>query len=80
MKKIRIKKYKIDKDELTRETLRSGNEFSHIRSCSMYKHLSDNMDNGLIVNKNTHKLITERGINDEEELRDLCMEQNWNLD
>lgn len=80
LKKRRIKKYKIEKDELTREELRSGHEFSHIRSCAMYKHISDHIDNGLIVNKETHKLITERGINDEEGLRELCKEQNWNLD
>ena len=80
LKKKRIKKYDIKLDELTNEVLRRGCEFSHIRSVTMYKYISDNIDNGLIVNKETHNLITSRGVNDEDELRDLCEEQNWNID
>lgn len=80
LKKKRIKKYKIELDELTKEKLDRKCEFSHIRSCSMYKHLSDNIDNGLIINSETHQLITARGVNDEKELKDLCIEQKWCLD
>ena len=43
----------------------------------MYKHLSDQIENGLIVNKETHKIITERGINEENELKLLCEEMGW---
>jgi len=75
-----LKKYDIKVDELTNEVLRRGCEFSHIRSVTMYKYISDNIDNGLIVNKETHNLITSRGVNDEDELRDLCEGQNWNID
>ncbi len=46
----------------------------------MYKYLSDDIDNGLLVNKETHRLITERGIQDEEELLALCQEQGWKTD
>ena len=52
-------------------------EFSHIRSVAMHKVISDSIDNGLIVNKETHSIITSHGINDENELLDLCKDLNW---
>ncbi|WP_235069035.1 hypothetical protein [Turicibacter sp. TJ11] len=81
LKKKRRTKYKLTHDELTGEPLiiRSC-EFSHIRSQAMYRELSDHIDNGLIVNKETHRLITERGINDENELLSFCKEQGWKTD
>ena len=81
LKKKRRTKYKLTHDELTGEPLiiRSC-EFSHIRSQSIYRELSDHIDNGLIVNKETHRLITERGINDENELLSFCKEQGWKTD
>ena len=33
-----------------------------------------------MVNKMTHRLITERGINDENQLLALCQEQGWKTD
>ena len=78
LKKKRIKKYHIKYDELTKEELKRGCEFSHIRSVNMYKFISDNIDNGLIINKETHAIITSQGINDEEELLELCKELKWN--
>lgn len=81
LKKERIKKFTITKDELTNENLNKKNsEFSHIRSFSIYKDLATNIYNGLIVNKDTHKIITENKINDEDELYDLCEKQKWNID
>jgi len=78
LKKKRMKGYKIKKDELTGGTLDIKNsDFSHIRSYSLYPHLADNLDNGLIVNKSTHKIITEENINDEDELYDLCNKNGW---
>jgi len=78
LKKRRIKTYKIKFDELTGLALDTKNsDFSHIRSFSLFPGLADNINNGLIVNKNTHKIITEKNINDEEELYDLCIEMNW---
>lgn len=70
--------FKIEKDELTDEKLEKGSEFSHIRSCSIYTDLIDNIYNGHIVNKSTHNIITSRGINDEDELLKLCYEMGWN--
>ena len=79
LKKKRLKGCKIRKDELTGESLDIKNsDFSHIRSYSLYPHLSDNINNGLIVNKSTHKIITGENINDEEELYDLCHKMGWN--
>lgn len=81
LKKKRIKAYNIKNDELTKEPLKSkGTEFSHIRSVAMYKLISDSIDNGLVVNKKTHSIITARGINDETELLNLCYEMNWEID
>ena len=79
LKQMRIKKYNIKYDELTKEPLKNGSDFSHIRSVAMYKYISDNIENGLIINKETHAIITARGINDEEELLDLCKEMNWDI-
>ncbi|MDY4815422.1 MAG: hypothetical protein SO274_07500 [Turicibacter bilis] len=81
LKKQRRKKYKIEHDELTGEPLVVRTcEFSHIRSQSMYREISDHIENGLIVNKETHRLITERGVNDENQLLALCQEQGWKTD
>lgn len=79
LKKIRIKQLKLKKDELTGETLAiRSSEFSHIRSAKVYLALADKYWNGLIVNKNTHEIITQAGVNDEEQLHDLCIDQGWN--
>ena len=73
LKKKRINAYHIKNDELTNEPLKVRTaEFSHIRSVAMYKFISDSIDNGLIVNKETHKIITAEGVNDENELLSLC--------
>jgi len=42
----------------------------------MYKFISDSIYNGLIINKNTHNIITAQGINDESELLELCTQMN----
>lgn len=81
LKKERIKSYKIKKDELTNEPLdKKKAEFSHIRSVAMFPDLAGNMWNGLIVNKDTHVIITQVGVNDEEELYKLCYKKGWNTD
>lgn len=77
----RIKKYKIKYDELTGENLiKKTAEFSHIRSYALFKNISDKIDNGLIVNKDIHQIITKKGVNDEEDLFKLCNENGWNVD
>lgn len=81
LKKKRIKAYKVKYDELTKEPLKTRSaEFSHIRSVAIYKFISDSIDNGLIVNKETHNIITSHGINDEDELLGLCHEMDWCID
>ena len=64
-------------DELTGKKLIRGSEFSHIRAKSVYPDLSLNIDNGLLVNKETHELITSLMIVTEDELLKLCNEQGW---
>ncbi|RRD39307.1 hypothetical protein EII29_07845 [Leptotrichia sp. OH3620_COT-345] len=79
LKNQRIKKYSIVTDELTGMNLKIQTaEFSHIRSVALYPDLQLELDNGLIINKKTHELITEKGIQNEEDLYNLCLEKNWN--
>jgi hypothetical protein len=78
LKLMRLKTLTIRNDELTNEPLFKTCEFSHIRSCAVYPRLSTTVWNGLIVNKATHKLITDRQIYDEDRLLQLCHEKNWN--
>ena len=81
LKNKRIKKYKIKKDELTDNALiKHRAEFSHIRSFAIFKDIADDIENGLIVNKSTHEIITKEGINDEDELLILCKEKGWKND
>lgn len=79
LKKTRIKKLKIVNDELTNQKLdKKTAEFSHIRSVTMYPELSEREWNGFIVNKITHTLITNAGVNDEDQLYKLCYTHGWN--
>lgn len=81
LKKKRIKAYNIKLDELTKEPLKVRTaEFSHIRSVALHKVISNSIDNGLIVNKETHNIITSHNINDECELLNLCKQMNWTID
>ena len=79
LKAQRIKKYKINIDELTGANLKTQTaEFSHIRSVAIYPDLQLELDNGLIVNKKTHEIITEKGIQNEDDLYTLCLAKGWN--
>ncbi|MDC0801781.1 hypothetical protein POG14_06250 [Clostridium paraputrificum] len=79
LKNKRIRSYKLKDDELTNDPLdKKKAEFSHIRSVAMFPELAEMLWNGLIVNKDTHFIITQVGINDEEELYKLCYEKGWN--
>ncbi|MDU4938202.1 MAG: hypothetical protein E6X34_07075 [Clostridium sp.] len=81
LKNKRIRSYKLKEDELTNDPLdKKKAEFSHIRSVAMFPELAEMLWNGLIVNKDTHFIITQIGINDEEELYKLCYEKGWNTD
>ncbi|WP_330924888.1 hypothetical protein [Candidatus Sororendozoicomonas aggregata] len=78
LKRTRIKEFNIISDELTGIKLMvATSEFHHIRRQSVYPYLVNMIWNGLIVNKETHKIITANNINDEYDLRDLCDEMGW---
>ncbi|HEY9828807.1 MAG TPA: hypothetical protein V6D19_25590 [Stenomitos sp.] len=79
LRKERIKLFKITKDELTNSPLNRC-EFSHISSVKSYPELSDQMWNGLIVNKDTHKIITDNDITNGHDLHDFCCDRNWSID
>lgn len=80
LKSRRIKKYDVTTDELTGERLiKRTAEFSHIRSASLHKSVSLEIENGLIVNKTTHDIITAQEISDEEDLKSLCEINKWSL-
>lgn len=79
LKGKRIKKYNINVDELTGESLyKRSSDFSHIRKANLYPRLAGEVENGLVVNKNTHKIITHNEIKDENDLIDLCAQKGWN--
>ena len=54
-------------------------EFPHIRALSIFPEFSLYVENGLLVNKDTHNEITRNGIIDENQLYTLCLEKDWNL-
>jgi len=80
LKQKRVQDLKLKADELTGCSLKKGSEFSHIRSAKVYLHLADRLWNGLVVNKETHDIITKQSINDEDELYELCLEMGWRTD
>ena len=79
LKRERIKRYCIYTDELTGLALKRGlgSDFSHIISAASDFELADQIWNGLVVNIETHKLITSKGITDSTDLLCLCDEEEW---
>ncbi len=80
LKKQRLKWLSLSHDELTGKPLLTSSHFSHIRSCAVYPHLISCIWNGLVVNTDVHQLITHQGVNDENELFSLCLQQKWSTD
>ncbi|UYM14469.1 hypothetical protein [Endozoicomonas euniceicola] len=79
MKNRRIEHFGIENYELTGSFLNKATaEFHHIRRQSTCPDLISMIWNGVIVNKDTHNVITSRNANDEYDLLDLCEEQGWN--
>lgn len=78
LKKKRMSVYGIMCDELTRQPLgfRTA-EFHHIRRQSISIDLISMVWNGLIVDRSTHNIITQRGICDEHQLLALCHAMEW---
>ncbi|PIH55811.1 hypothetical protein [Paenibacillus sp. LK1] len=81
LKKKRIKLFKITIDELTGESLeKKSAEFSHIRSKAKFRDQALDTENGLVVNKSTHRIITDSAAITEEHLFYLCQEKEWSLE
>ena len=80
LKDKRQKLYSITHDELTGEPLRGDSEFSHIKSKHIYRAYQLSVENGLIVNKETHRIITANDVKDENDLKELCEKMGWKLD
>ena len=80
LRRTRIAKFQIERDELTGLPLRFCNQFSHIRSVAAYPHLGDKLWNGLVINQDIHKFITASEVNNENQLFDLCTERGWKTD
>lgn len=81
LKHIRIRQLKLTTDELTGDPLnKRDSDFSHIRNAQIYLHLADKYWNGLVVNKNTHGIITRAAINDEDQLFELCVSNGWSTE
>lgn len=77
LKKKRIQEFGIKNDELTLHPLRRGSQFSHIRGKRAYPHYATEVWNGLVINEDTHTVITRKKALDEEHLLDLCEEFGW---
>ena len=45
----------------------------------MYPDLQLEIENGLIVNKETHDIITKENVQNEDDLYSLCIKNNWNI-
>jgi hypothetical protein len=81
LKHQRIKQYGIEIDELTNLPLDvSSSEFHHIRRQSSSFDMIGFIWNGLIVNKETHEIITKHGASDEYDLKELCFKMDWSMD
>ena len=81
LKHQRIKQYKIEIDELTNLPLDiASSEFHHIRRQSSSYDMIGFIWNGLIINKDTHDIITAHNISDEYDLKELCLERGWAMD
>lgn len=79
LKRVRMNEYELRLDELTNQILiMRSSSFSHIRSVAVFPELADQSWNGLVVNEETHNIITENGVNDEDRLLDLCKYNEWN--
>ena len=80
LKRERQNHYSLKYDELTGLDLNyQSAEFSHIRSVAMYPDLQLEIENGLIVNKETHDIITKENVQNENDLYSLCIKKNWDI-
>lgn len=72
LKGDRLEKIHTDTDELTGKPLSQDAQFSHIRAFHAYPAIGLKIENGLIVNPETHAVITKQGVVNEKQLLKLC--------
>jgi hypothetical protein len=80
LKKQRVKRLKIKHDELTGVSLERSANFAHIRAACVYFEMADKDWNGLVINAETHLVLTKEGILDESELLQMCKKKKWKTD
>lgn len=80
LKNARIREFNLTADELTNANLARDAQFSHIVAVSVAPLFADRTWNGLVVNVDTHAVITAAGVMDHEGLLHLCKERGWNQD
>ncbi len=80
LKKQRVKRLKIKHDELTGASLERSANFAHIRAACVYFEMADKDWNGLVINAETHLVLTKEGILDEGELLEICKKKKWKTD
>lgn len=82
LKKARIKRFNLTADELTGELFHTSSQrshFSHIRGKRTCVRLAIDIHNGLVVNDETHGIITKAGVEDEHELLEICKRYSWDI-
>jgi len=80
LKKQRVKRLKIRHDELTGSSLERSANFAHIRAACVYFEMADKDWNGVVINAETHQVLTKEGILDEGELLQFCEKKKWKTD
>lgn len=80
LKSKRIKDKKISFDELTGDPLdMRRSHFAHIRAVSLYPDWAEVSWNGIIVNDDTHMIMTKEKALNEIDLKLLCDERQWSI-
>jgi len=79
LRKMRLRKFRITEDELTGEKLDPRTaEFTYVREPAFYRELTQDIDNGLVVNSDTYETLLKSTATDEKELYRLCDRNDWN--
>jgi len=78
LKKLRYRKKRIMKDELSGEAITSANaQFIYLRSPSFYPEYANEFQNGLIVGKTVYQKVRAGRPADEREMFYLCDRMGW---
>ena len=80
LKKQRVKRLKLQHDELTGAPLSKGANFAHIRAVCVDFEMADKDWNGVVVNPETHLVLTKQEILDENDLLLVCESRRWHTE